>query len=47
MQAQDEKLARLVAELQRAVVGAERHRLGLGRALPRRPVTGRPGFTRG
>jgi hypothetical protein len=47
MKAQDEKLARLVADLQRAVIGAERDRRGLGPALARRPVTGRPGLSRG
>jgi hypothetical protein len=45
MQAQDEKLARLVAELQRAVIGLEQHRHGLGRTPAPRPPSGRPSFT--
>lgn len=42
----DEKLARLVEELRRAVVGSERRRTGLGAPPPRGPA-GRSGFGRG
>lgn len=42
----DDKLARLVEELRRAVIGAERRRTGLGRPPPHGPA-GRTGFGRG
>lgn len=42
----DENLARLVEELRRAVIGAERRRTGLGRPPPRGPA-GPTGLRRG
>lgn len=46
MTRQDDNLARLVDELRRAVVGAERHRMGQAQPA-RRPPPARPASGRG